>query len=49
MLDKINAWDNSKVAYVGGGEITLGQYRADDLNPLTVSGSGLIKTIWTLI
>lgn len=48
MLDKINAWNNSKVAYVGGGEITLGQYVADDSNPLTVTGGGVIKTIqWT--
>jgi len=45
MLDMINAWDNSKVAYVGGGEITLGQYVADDSNPLTVTGGGIIRTI----
>lgn len=44
MLDKINTWNDSKVAYVGGGEITLGQYVSDDANPLTVAGNGHIKT-----
>ena len=48
MLDRINAWDNSKVAYVAHGCITLGQYVADDPDPLTVGTSGVIKTLtWT--
>lgn len=48
MLDKINAWDHSKVAYVKRGSITLGQYVADDQNPLTVEATGVIKTLtWT--
>lgn len=48
MLDKINAWDNSKVAYVGGGSILLGQYMADLPDPLDVRGEGVIKTpTWT--
>ena len=48
MLDRINAWDNSKVAYVAHGSITLGQYMADDPDPLTVGTNGVIKTLtWT--
>lgn len=43
MLDKINAWDESKVAYVNEGEITLGQYCSDDTSPLTVGTNGSIK------
>ena len=43
MLDKINAWDNSKVAYVERGSITLGQYMSDDPEPLTVGATGVIK------
>lgn len=48
MLDKINAWDNSKVAYVGDGEIFLGQYASDDSTPLVVGATGKIyKLTWT--
>jgi hypothetical protein len=49
MLDKINAWDGSKVAYVGSGSITLGQYMSDNQNPLDVGSTGVIKTpTWTI-
>ena len=48
MLDKINAWDNSKVAYVKRGSITLGQYVAGNLPPLEVGETGVIKKLtWT--
>jgi hypothetical protein len=48
MLDKINAWDNSKVAYVAYGSITLGQYVKGNLDPLDVGTNGVIKTLtWT--
>lgn len=44
MLDRINAWDESRVAYVERGCITLGQYMSDDPEPLTVGATGVIKT-----
>lgn len=43
MLDRINAWDESRVAYVERGCITLGQYMSDDPEPLTVGATGVIK------
>lgn len=47
MLDMINVWDNSKVAYVGSGCITIGQYRSDNIAPLSVGSTGKIKTpLW---
>ena len=49
MLDKINAWNNSKVAYVGEGEIFLGQYASDDSTPLVVGTYGKINIpTWTV-
>ena len=45
MLDKINSWNNSKVAYVGGGSIMLGQYASDNVSPLVVANNGKIKRI----
>jgi len=50
MLDKINAWDHSKVAYVSSGCIMLGQYKSDDNAPLTVVSDGIIKVpTWTVL
>jgi hypothetical protein len=43
MLDKINAYDYSRVAYVFEGTITLGQYMCDQSDALTVGPTGCIK------
>lgn len=43
MLDKINAYDNSRVAYVDKGCITLGQYMCDRSDALAVGTNGCIK------
>lgn len=43
MLDKINAYDYSRVAYVYEGTITLGQYMCDQSDSLTVGPTGCIK------
>ena len=48
MLDKINAWDECKVAYVGNGSIMIGQYMKGDFDPFLVGTNGVIKTLtWT--
>jgi len=43
MLDKINAYDNSRIAYVYNGTITLGQFMCDQSDFMTTGNAGRVK------